>query len=881
LRHPESLTSEAERVESLCESISSESLEALQLLLDAAPAHLVQGFAQTSLHQLCIHAYSRFANDYMHSQCQSLWPLMALTLQKGASADHVSSHDCYVCKPLSPNECTPLGLLVRRGCAAGVEVLVATHKADVNLRFGDNQHTALHLACSVGIEEPLRTEAMVEKLVSLGADLHAVAADGDTVLHTAVKFGTIAALRALSRLLPASCNDNVQHINLLAYQNSDGNTPLHTVVMNSSNADHSEEILDVLLNFHTEHIQCALGVVDKQGRTVLHTAIELHKLALLQQLLVASSKLGCASMLVNISDSHDADCWCIARRQGVTELSEIVVAYTVTAATAAAGAAAAGGGSSSTAGTTAGAVMVSVGSGGAMTHTDLDCDDVHSAVSKAHSCCLKLLLARSPSAAAEVTSSKQTALHMVDHSKQQCDQLTAALLKTCSADKLRSFINTTDVNGETALQQCVREHTAYAGTCDVCHKCMKALLAAGSDYVCSAVEDVLSDAALLQQPASEAAVAESISTVQALVAVGCSMRGQLHSAVQHCSSRGQVRVLLACGADPFELDESGLTAMHYAASLDTPDEVGAAEDDMLPDDAAVSISVQNIQDLYDAAGSSGKRLVNYMHGSSASTPLHFAARRSAASSVQKLLQLGADATVLDSNERSALHIACECRCAASVELLLAAGADPHAYSSEAKAEGQWQPLHYALLSSSTECEHYQGDAEQAILVLRLLQRSGVRMNALTTGGCSALRLLARHSPSDCTDAPCIARELCKLGSAVRFYHTEHGTLLHAAASSGNAELLWTLLQCGATVNDAGASARAAQGKTALHIAAAAGHAAVVMILLLHGADVTAVDAAGSTALRLCLEGEARGAAACCSLLLEGGSDACNVAAESG
>jgi ankyrin repeat protein len=180
--------------------------------------------------------------------------------------------------------------------------------------------------------------------------------------------------------------------------------------------------------------------------------------------------------------------------------------------------------------------------------------------------------------------------------------------------------------------------------------------------MCSAVEGVLSDAAL-QQPLSEAAVAESISTVQALVAVGCSVSGQLHSAVQCSSGRGRVRVLLACGADPFELDESGLTAMHYAASYCASDEVNAAESDMLLDDNTVPVNVLNIQDLYNAAGRSSKRLVNYIDGNSASTPLHFVARRSTASSVQKLLQLGADATVLDSNERNALHIACEYRCA--------------------------------------------------------------------------------------------------------------------------------------------------------------------------------------------------------------------------
>jgi ankyrin repeat protein len=418
---------------------------------------------------------------------------------------------------------------------------------------------------------------------------------------------------------------------------------------------------------------------------------------------------------------------------------------------------------------------------------------------------------------------------------------------------------------------------------------MRALLAAGagtavmnrydeySEYEHSAVDDVLNDAALQQQPVSEAAVAESILTVQALVAAGCSLYAKLHRAVSSSRERGKVRVLLTCGADPYELDEDSLTAMHHAAGFAGFDEDDLVDDDWLLDDSAEPVNVLNIQALYDAAGDEGAELVDCVKGADSCTPLHFGARIS--SSVQKLLQLGADATLLDAKGLSALHIACQCRCTESVKLLLAAGADPHAYSSEAKAEGQWQPLHYACASRSTESTFGSIDFEAEYL-FRHLRRCGVSINTLTTGGCSALWLLARHSAAHCSAASDRARKLVQLGADVQFYHEVHGSVLHAVAASGNAELLKTLLQCGVTVNDAGAHARAAGGKTALHIAAKEGHTAVVLILLQQGADVTAVDAAGNTALRLCLE-DGFGAAACCSMLLEAGSDACNVAAESG
>jgi hypothetical protein len=152
LAYSESMTNETDWSDALQEIIRSISLELLQILLDAAPAHLVQSLAQTSLHLLCAHANSKLSFTprlYIHSQCPRMWPLVAHVLKRGACVNKVSSHDCTVCKPLSSNECTPLGLLALQGCAAGVETLVATHQADVNLKFGDSQHTALHLACSV------------------------------------------------------------------------------------------------------------------------------------------------------------------------------------------------------------------------------------------------------------------------------------------------------------------------------------------------------------------------------------------------------------------------------------------------------------------------------------------------------------------------------------------------------------------------------------------------------------------------------------------------------------------------------------------------------------------------------------------------------------
>lgn len=61
-----------------------------------------------------------------------------------------------------------------------------------------------------------------------------------------------------------------------------------------------------------------------------------------------------------------------------------------------------------------------------------------------------------------------------------------------------------------------------------------------------------------------------------------------------------------------------------------------------------------------------------------------------------------------------------------------------------------------------------------------------------------------------------------------------GYPLHAAAGSGNAEVVQMLLDAGAEVN-----ARSQRNNTALHVAAGRGHSEVVALLLAHGADVNA------------------------------------------
>jgi ankyrin repeat protein len=127
------------------------------------------------------------------------------------------------------------------------------------------------------------------------------------------------------------------------------------------------------------------------------------------------------------------------------------------------------------------------------------------------------------------------------------------------------------------------------------------------------------------------------------------------------------------------------------------------------------------------------------------------------------------------------------------------------------------------------------------------------------------------------DMTVLQQLLAELGSSAFDADCSGWTALHAAADSGQAQVVELLLAAGAGVNAAAEydpdwehlQNTSGQGETPLLLAALAGHTAVVQQLLAAGADVHAADIDGCTALHIAVEA---GDSQLVQLLLDAGAD---------
>eukprot|EP00435_Cladocopium_sp_Y103_P030084 s165_g7.t1 len=267
-----------------------------------------------------------------------------------------------------------------------------------------------------------------------------------------------------------------------------------------------------------------------------------------------------------------------------------------------------------------------------------------------------------------------------------------------------------------------------------------------------------------------------------------------------------------------------------------------------------------------------------------------ASRASRASTVQLLLENGADAgaarkdgvTALmaaaegaaDNDGETALMIAATVGHEAVAELLLTHGADARAANNEGTtalgraATVGHEAVAELLLTHGADARAANNEGTTAlgraavfghVAVSELLLAHGADAGAATNDGCTALMCAAASGHV------AVAKLLLEHGADAGAATNDGFTALMAAAEGGHEAVAELLFEHGA---DAGAAKN--DGATALMCAATGGHVAAAELLLTHGVDAGAADNDGETAL---MRAATVGHEAVAELLLTHGADA--------
>lgn len=278
-----------------------------------------------------------------------------------------------------------------------------------------------------------------------------------------------------------------------------------------------------------------------------------------------------------------------------------------------------------------------------------------------------------------------------------------------------------------------------------------------------------------------------------------------------------VRLLLGAGADPNRFDQSGDTALHYAARYDRVDAVGALL----------------------AAGANPNAMSSILY----ETPLHEAAGGHDPSIVQMLIDAGAAVGPRTKEGRSPLFLAALFGRSSNVRVLLA-----HANPDEPDNSGQ-TPILAAISTLNEDYGDYDGAAR--LLAERTEDRDRALVAAVSTGFLVvARRLLARGADVNAVDdwgMSVLAASTRLPGVEVLDLLLARGAdldrfgaeALLAAAGHGNEAAVRLLLGRGIAVDS-----RAANGSTPLLAAAQGAHVDMVKLLLAAGAEPVAVDDLG-------------------------------------
>jgi hypothetical protein len=223
------------------------------------------------------------------------------------------------------HEYTALGCITKNGCIKAVRWLIDVAGADVNITWGNDQHTVLH---DINTRHYHNSGELTNTLVGLGADMNKLTSTGATVLHAAVESLNATALKAFAALCNCEHSGVKQsEVPLLAKQDHEGHTALHAVLLKDRLRYRSKDcsqLLSTLLTFNDTRVIEALVKQSSTGKTVLHLAVQLRQLDKLQQLLTVCQRLAVLDRVMNIADVAGQTVIALARCMGGDDLKAIV-----------------------------------------------------------------------------------------------------------------------------------------------------------------------------------------------------------------------------------------------------------------------------------------------------------------------------------------------------------------------------------------------------------------------------------------------------------------------------------------------------------------------------------------------------------------------------
>jgi Ankyrin repeats (3 copies) len=243
-------------------------------------------------------------SEHSHTECGGMLRVLSWLLDQGYTCEG-SDHDSTLKAALRT--------MVSFGCIEGANALSSKYQLDLS--------TVLHEACKAQ-----HGSEMVRELVRLGADIYTVSSNGYNVLQTAVTHGSTDTVKALLKLeqgaaSAATTTAASTALPFILQPFDDGDSVLHRAVSKSA------QLLEALLLQKDTNVATALQMTDSSGRTVLHCAIELHRVDHVKLLLQAAVSLRVVRQVCDMKDTTDVGIACLVRRTGTAAMLKLLTPY--------------------------------------------------------------------------------------------------------------------------------------------------------------------------------------------------------------------------------------------------------------------------------------------------------------------------------------------------------------------------------------------------------------------------------------------------------------------------------------------------------------------------------------------------------------------------